>query len=132
MAFSPNPPPAPTLGAAVGRNQLALVSVLLSCVSCVLPIGLALYVIIALVVTPRGVLLLDGLFPCPECLVLLVLLGAIVIGHVALNEAKRYPPQQARRGMAVFGLVLGYLSLVLYLGMMSLIVVVIPPAPPGV
>jgi hypothetical protein len=115
----------------VGRNDLALVSVVVSCVSCVFSIGLALYDNIALVVSPRGVLLVDGLFPLPECLALLTLLVAIVIGHAALSEAKRYPPQQARRGMAVFGLVVGYLSLLFYLGMVGLIIRDFPPGFPG-
>jgi hypothetical protein len=131
VADSPNPPPAHTPGAAVGRNELALVSVLLSCVACVFTIGLVLYVIIAAVVTPRGGLLLAGLFPLPECLVLLAPLGAIVTGHLALSGAKRYPPQQARRGTAVIGLVLGYLSLLLYLGMVGLIIRDFPLGFPG-
>jgi hypothetical protein len=90
-----------------------------------------LYVIIAAVVTPRGGLLLDGLFPLPECLVLLAPPVAIVIGHLALSGAKRYPPQQARRRMAVIGLVLGYLSLLLYLGMVGLILRDFPLGFPG-
>lgn len=36
---------------------------------------------------------------------------AVITGHLALNRAKTMPPQLARRGMAMTGLILGYISI---------------------
>ncbi len=36
---------------------------------------------------------------------------AIVLGHIALSQSKRYAPAQANRGMAITALVLGYVEL---------------------
>ena len=36
---------------------------------------------------------------------------AVITGHMALNRAKMLPPQLARRGMALTGLILGYVSI---------------------
>lgn len=36
---------------------------------------------------------------------------AIITGHMGLNRANQLPPQLARRGMAIAGLIMGYVSL---------------------
>ncbi len=38
-------------------------------------------------------------------------IAAVITGHMALNRAKTLPPQLARRGMALAGLILGYVSI---------------------
>jgi hypothetical protein len=45
----------------------------------------------------------------------------IICGHLALRQAKRYPPAQARRTVALIGLVLGYGTLVAFLGFIAYI-----------
>lgn len=109
MANSPNPNPAHAPGAPVGRDQLALVSLLLSLI---FPIGAALTVI-AWVFTPTArsvALALSTLGNLYEIMGIPALIVAFVTGHMALRRAKRYPPQQMRQGLATAGLVLGYLS----------------------
>lgn len=36
---------------------------------------------------------------------------AVITGHMALNQAKTLPPQFSRRGMAMAGLIMGYISI---------------------
>lgn len=45
---------------------------------------------------------------------------AVITGHMALNRAKTLPPQLARRGMALTGLILGYVSI----GLTVLVVII--------
>ncbi len=47
---------------------------------------------------------------------------AVITGHMALNRAKTLPPELARRGMALAGLIMGYISIA---GTVILIVVYI-------
>lgn len=111
---SPNRPATPPLprqapNAAPGRNGLALASLLLGLL---IPIVVVLYqippqllphdveVAIGLVSTVLAVASVPGV------------IGAIVTGHLALIEAKRFAPQRAWRGFAITGLVLSYLSIV--------------------
>lgn len=49
-----------------------------------------------------------GIFVCA--------IGAIVTGGMALGRAKRYPPPDALKGLAITGLVLGILDIVLIAG----------------
>jgi hypothetical protein len=51
------------------------------------------------------------------------MIAAIVAGHMALNRVKKYPPQHAGRGFAITGLVIGYLSQVLWVGAITLFIV---------
>lgn len=46
-----------------------------------------------------------GILPCVGIISAIV---AIVTGHMALSRANQLPPQLARRGMALAGLILGY------------------------
>lgn len=118
--MAPVPNARPAAGGPVARNHLALVSVV---TACVFPAALLLNII------ARGFLVtgpLGGLFTPLAALVashaywldllgMVALFCAIVTGHVALRRSGRFPPQQARRGMALTGLVVGYLDLGLFL-----------------
>jgi hypothetical protein len=57
-------------------------------------------------------------------------IAAIVTGHLALSRAKRYPPWQARRGLATAGLVIGYLSLLLLIAYVALFITLFVQSPP--
>ena len=59
--------------------------------------------------------------PADLRLTILVLLHTYY-ARLLWRQAKRYPPQQARRGLAITGLVLGYLSLVVFLGVVGLFI----------
>lgn len=102
------------------RNNLGLVSFLLSLV---FPVALLLNIIATglLVTGPLG-----GAFNHLAGLVItyrywldlvgvVALFTAIVTGHLALRRSRQYPSQQARRGLALTGLVVGYLDLALFL-----------------
>jgi hypothetical protein len=56
-----------------------------------------------------------GLGAIDNFLPVLVSLAAIVVGHIALARAGRFPPGQGRRGLAITALALSYLSLVGFL-----------------
>lgn len=60
------------------------------------------YILQSVAILGGGALSIAGL-PATAC--------AIVVGHVALVAAKRYPPASARRRMARVSLLLGYVSL---------------------
>ena len=120
MAYLPPPNPAYSPGAPEGRNQLALVSFLLSLV---FPVVLLLNLAIVNIVVFPGVLFVLGpLGDVLDVLCMAAVIAALITGHIALRQAKRYPPQQARRGLAITGLVLGYLSLVVFLGVVGLFI----------
>jgi hypothetical protein len=112
-------------GAPVARNQLALVSFWLSLVFLV---ALLLNMAIAGIVVypPLGSvlhLLSYVLIPLSFVLDLLgvvALFAAIVAGHRALRHARDFPPQQARRALAIAGLGLGYMDLALFLAFIGL------------
>lgn len=107
-------------GGPVARNHLALVSVV---TACVFPAVLLLNIIARgfLVTGPLGGLLTPVAAIVTSHAYWLDLLGgvalfsAIVTGHLALSRSSRLPPQHARRGMALTGLVVGYLDLALFL-----------------
>jgi hypothetical protein len=44
-----------------------------------------------------------------------VSIATVVLGHIALAQAGRFPPGRGRRGLAITALALGYLSLVVFL-----------------
>jgi hypothetical protein len=116
MAYSPHPKPNPTNapGAPVGRNQLALVGFVLSLV---FPIGviLNLFGLGIYHAADEAALLTYRLGLVLEMVGVPALIAAIVMGHIALGRANRYSPQLAWRGLAIAELVLGYLSLMVFL-----------------
>ena len=113
MAVSPDPHLAPLPALRIRRHRLPLISVLLACVaprclivplpSRVVKLGLPLFLWV-----PGAGVWLPWVLPA---LSVAALLGALVTGHLALLHARRYPPAQAGRGLAITALVLGYLSL---------------------
>jgi hypothetical protein len=129
MAYTPNPANAP--GTPGGRNQLALVSFLLSLI---FPVGVALnaFTILFLRVTTSAAV--AGLIQVASGVIGLAgfagFISAIVTGHIALSRAKRYPPGQAMRGLAITGLVIGYLSLVVLVGYIGLFITLLLQNPP--
>jgi hypothetical protein len=122
MAFSPNPTPPNAPGVGWGRNLLALVSFLLSLV---FPIGLLLVLLVG-----RGFIATVGpatplwysVGKVLEIVGIPALIAAIVIGHMVLGRANRDSLQPASEVLAMVGLGLGYLSLVLFLGVVGLII----------
>jgi hypothetical protein len=48
-------------------------------------------------------------------------IAAVVVGHIALAQAGRFPPGKGRRGLAITAVVLGYLSLVVFLAFIGLL-----------
>ena len=46
---------------------------------------------------------------------------AVVVGHIALAQAGRFAPGRGRRGLAIAALVLGYLSLVVFLAFIGVL-----------
>lgn len=111
----PNSPIVPgATSASSGRNQLALISMLLGFI---FPVGLLVRLLeVAIHVGAKGAPastlsvmfgILDQVFGVVS---LPALVASLVMGHLALVRAKRYPKPQARRWMAIVGLVLSYLS----------------------
>lgn len=101
---SPSPIPA-----SPGTNRLALISLVLGAVApavALVAVVAHLLQVSALTTFLAGVL---GQWTVPLGFV------TIVCGHIALSQAKRYPPAQARRRVALIGLVLGYGALVAFL-----------------
>lgn len=66
-----------------------------------------------------------GLIGCCCCPMLLASLAAIVTGHLAMNELNNRPGLQGR-GMAIAGLVMGYLAVLMQLA--SLLTSLVNPA----
>jgi hypothetical protein len=62
-----------------------------------------------------------GLGAIDNLLPVSVSIAAIVVGHIALAQAGRFPPGRGRRGTAITGLALGYLSLVVFLAFIGLL-----------
>lgn len=95
MPSSSPPASSSPLAVPARKNQLAVVSVLLG----LLALALAYEAV------THSVFGLFGL------VVVLTAFGAVICGHLALAQANRYPPGQARRGLAIAGLALGYIAL---------------------
>ena len=66
---------------------------------------------------PLGFLGLAGLLAPPA-----TALAAVVVGHVALARAGRYPAGRGRRGAAIAALVLGYLTIAAFVTFIVLLV----------
>jgi hypothetical protein len=126
---APIRPPAPT--GPRGRNQLALASFLLSLI---FPVGVALNVVTILVLRVTTASAVAGATQVISGVIGIAgfagFSAAIVTGHLALSRAKRYPPWQARRGLAIAGLVMGYLSLLLLIAYVALFITLLVQTPP--
>ncbi|HEX6800722.1 MAG TPA: DUF4190 domain-containing protein [Ktedonobacterales bacterium] len=111
----PPPPPQPGYGQpAYGQPAPAYAAAPGMPMQVAQPNGLALTSMIA------GILAL--VLPCAGLIAAVV---AVVTGHMGLSRAKALPPQLARHGMAVAGLVMGYISLAVYvIGIIFYIIII--------
>jgi hypothetical protein len=108
-----------------GRNVLALVSLL---ASLVFPLAVTINLLGAVAVA-------NHLIPGSAMMVFVTIGGglgtlgipamltAIATGHVALVIAKRFSRRAARRWMAIVGLIVGYLSLLAFCGVIAVFVI---------
>lgn len=104
-----------------GRNVLALVSLL---ASLIFPLAVTINVLGAVAVAnhlipERAMVLFFTMSGGLGTLGLPAMLTAIATGHVALVIAKRFSRRAARRWMAIVGLIMGYLSLLAFLGVIA-------------
>ena len=114
-----------TLPSDSGRNVLALVSLL---ASLIFPLAVTINLLGAVAVTnhlipQRAMALFFTIGGGLGTLGLPAMLTAIATGHVALVIAKRFSRRAARRWMAIVGLVVGYLSLLAFVGVIALFVI---------
>jgi len=107
MSSSPIPlPPVPSLRTAgrAGANTPAVIGLVLALLALALDdlsLSNSLY--------DLGLGAVDNVIPVS------VSIAAIVVGHIALAQAGRFPPGRGRRGLAITAVALGYLSLVVFL-----------------
>ena len=112
----------PPVGARMlaGPNQLALVSLIVSFIA---PLAVAFAITVNVAsAQPKGV------SPSPWQMVAGVvgsaivpaMIATIILGHLALHRAKRFPRPQARRWMAITALVIGYIAVVAFVGVFVL------------
>ena len=105
-----------------GRNVLALVSLL---ASLVFPLAVAINLLGAVAVAnhyipERAMMVVVTVGGGLGTLGIPAMLTAIATGHVALVIAKRFSRRAARRWMAIVGLIVGYLSLLAFCGVIAL------------
>ena len=108
-----------------GRNVLALVSLL---ASLVFPLAVTINLLGAVAVAnhliaERAMMVVVIVGGGLGTLGIPAMLTAIATGHVALVIAKRYSRRAARRWMAIVGLVVGYLSLLAFCGVIAVFVI---------
>lgn len=110
------------------RNTLALVSLL---ASLLFPVAISITVLAPLaqanhLLPQRAMTMFVMIGAAVGALGLPTMLSALVTGHIALIMAKRFSRHGARRWMAIVGLVIGYLSLLAFFGVIALFLL-----PPG-
>jgi hypothetical protein len=113
MSSSPVPSPSalsPRTARRAGANTLATIGLVLSLLALALD-----YLSLSNSLYDLGLGAVDNLIPVA------VSLAAVVVGHIALAQAGRYPPGRARRGQAITTLALGYLSLIVFLAFIGLL-----------
>lgn len=108
-----------------GRNTLALIALL---VSLIFPLAVAINALGAValanhLIAQRAMMIFVMVGGALGTLGLPAMISAIATGHVALVIAKRYTRSGARRWMAIAGLVIGYLSLLAFLGVIALFII---------
>jgi hypothetical protein len=91
-----------------GANTLAAIGLVLALLALALD-----YLSLSNGLYELGLGALDNLIPVSASI------AAVVVGHVALARAGRFPPCQRRRGLAITALALGYLSLVVFLAFIA-------------
>ncbi len=108
-----------------GRNVLALVSLL---ASLLFPIAVAINLLGAVaqenhLISERAMMVVVMIGGGLGTLGIPAMLAAIATGHIALVIAKRFSRNVARRWMAVTGLIVGYVSLLAFAGLMALFLI---------
>ncbi len=108
-----------------GRNVLALVSLL---ASLVFPLAATINLLGAVAVAnhlipQRAMMVVVTIGGGLGTLGIPAMLTAIATGHVALVIAKRFSRRAARRWMAIVGLVIGYLCLLAFCGVIAVFVI---------
>jgi len=100
------PPPAlsPHTAGRAGANTPAAIGLALGLLALALD-----YLSLSNSLYSLGLGALDNLIP------VLASTATVVVGHIALARARRFPPGGGQRGLAISALVLGYLSLVVFL-----------------
>jgi hypothetical protein len=111
-----------------GRNTLALVSLI---ASLLFPVAIGITVLAPMaqanhLIPQRAMTIFVMIGAAVGALGLPTMLSALVTGHIALIMAKRFSRHGARRWMAIVGLVIGYLSLLTFFGVIALFLL-----PPG-
>jgi hypothetical protein len=114
-----------TLPSNSGRNVLALVSLL---ASLVFPLAITINLLGAVAIAhhlipERAMMVVVTIGGGLGTLGIPAMLTAIATGHIALVIAKRFSRRAARRWMAIVGLVVGYLSLLAFSGVIALFVI---------
>ena len=102
--------PAPRTAGHAGANTLAAIGLVLALLALALD-----YLSLSNRLYDLGLGAVDNVIPVS------VSVAAVVVGHIALAQAGRFPPGRGRRGLAIAALVLGYLSLVVFLVFIGLL-----------
>lgn len=106
----PTPDLSPRRAEPVGANTLAAIGLVLGLLAPALD-----YLSLSNSLYSLGLGPLDNLIP------VIASIAVIVVGHIALAQAGRFPPRWGRRGVAITALALGYLSLVVFLAFIGLL-----------
>jgi hypothetical protein len=106
------PPPAlsPHAAGRAGANTAATIGLVLGLLALALD-----YLSLSNSLYDLGLGAIDNLIP------MAVSIAAVVVGHIALARARRFPPGQGRRGLAITAVALGYLSLLVFLAFIGLL-----------
>jgi hypothetical protein len=102
--------PSPRTAGRPGANTLAAIGLVLALLALALD-----YLSLSNRLYDLGLGAVDNVIPVSASI------AAVVVGHIALAQAGRFPPGQGWRGLAIAGLVLGYLSLVVFLVFIGLL-----------
>ena len=102
--------PSPRTAWRAGANTLAAIGLVLALLALAVD-----YLSLSSRMYDLGLGAVDNVIP------VLASIAAIVVGHIALAQAGRFAPGRGRRGLAIATLVLGYLSLVVFLAFIGLL-----------
>jgi hypothetical protein len=108
-----------------GRNALALVSLI---ASVIFPLAIGINALGAVAIANhllpvKAMAIFFAVGGGLGTLGIPAMLTAIATGHIALVIAKRFSRRAARRWMAIVGLVVGYLSLLAFAGVMAIFII---------
>ena len=110
LPVPPPPAPSPRTAGRAGANTPAAIGLVLALLALALD-----YLSVSNRLYYLGLGAVDNLIPVS------ISIAAVIVGHIALAQAARFPPGRGRRGLAITTLVLGYLSLVGFLAFIGLL-----------